>query len=225
MASVSMKFIPPDREGLVALLIYECDNKLGPFNRIERIDDIGTYPGYIDNWTTDKADSEISWFSIQWIDDKGAESPMSVPIQGGVSTVVGKVTERVLQRDHSLDAHIVVQEAEATIETYTGEDPYSLDPDALGYRKLNGMVYLVLARVTLWRLVQSSSVSDVQVGLVRMSSRTNVGGKSSVQDLFDIANQELGINTSFIAEMQRVRDRDGVPAYGQSSTYILILEP
>lgn len=225
MASIRLDFIPPADENIVALRVFEGTVALGPFLLIERTVEVGTFPDYISSLLTDNASDPNDWFCIAWEDDAGLVGEKSPPVKGGTQTLVSQVVERVMQRDRDLTKPVVIQETEAALEMYLGSDPYLAAPDLLGYRKLNGMVYLVLARSILWRMAQVSPVSDVQIGLVRMSSRGGTANKVDVQELFDLANSELGLNTSMVLELQRVRDALNRPNYGQNRSLVMVLEP
>lgn len=202
MPSIPLQFIPPDVEDLVALNIYESANALGPFIKIETVNDIGVYPTYIDNYTTDLATSEDDWFAVDWTDAKGAVTPKSAPIKGGTTTLVDQIVSRVRQRDSSVSVQVVAQEAEGAIEKYLGVDPYTVyDPTVFSYSQLNGITYLVLARTFLVQSAQSSDVSSATLSLV--SFRTESGTKKSVdvQALIDLAADELGISSSRVLQM------------------------
>ena len=203
MASVPLKFNPPEEEGLVALLIEEGPSDVGPFVQIEEVLNVGTYPDYIAEYTTDDAVSAVNWFRIRWRDDKGAHTPYTSPMQGGTTTLVAKVKDRVKQRDPSLVDAVVYQEVEAIVAEYFGvEDPY--DPTlTASYKVLNGLTYLALARSYIFRLIQAGDLESAQLGLVKF---TNSKGQGTVDidALIDLANVNLGINTSRILQMEDI---------------------
>jgi hypothetical protein len=201
--SVSLEFVPPDQPEIVALRIFEATSSDGPFAQIERTTEIGTYPAYISRYTTANANSADDWFAIQWEDDKGALSVMSAPVRGGVPNLVQVVTDRVFQRDPALDKAVVLWEAEGVIEQFYGEgvDPYTAEVP--GYRKLNGLVYLTMARCYAFEsAVESESVT---IGLVRLQQSGTA--QKNIDGLIELANQALGWNTSVVLQMRDIRQR------------------
>lgn len=209
MADISLEFSPPTDPNIVALRIYEAPTQLGTFVQIERTEDIGTYPEYISYYSSDDATSQTDWFAIAWEDAIGNVSPMSPPIMGGTNTLVGKIVDRVLQRDTSLNRAVVIQEAEAAVESFFGKDPYSVSeaddiPAGFQYRTVNGLVYMTLARSILADLVQGTSVQSATMGLVSFKSESGSQRKVDIQELVDLANKELGLGTSIVLDMERI---------------------
>jgi hypothetical protein len=207
MASVPLVFNLPAEEGLTALKIYESTSADGPWTLIETVTAIGTYPDYIHEYSTDNATSAENWFSISTVDQAAVESDLSVPMKGGTQTVVNMVTERVMQRGTMLDESVVIQEAEAVIEQYFGQDPYTVDPAKVSYSVLTGLTYLTLARTFVVEQVQATSgggaADSWTAGLVSMKSGTNATQSSQVSFdwLMKQAASLLGIGTSRVAQM------------------------
>jgi hypothetical protein len=120
MASVYIDFVPPDRPGFVKLLIYESPDADGPFVLIETVTEIGTYPNYLTQYSTDKATAVQSFFAIRWEDEKAVQTEMSEAVQGGTESLVGIVTSRVMLRSSGMSENVVVQETEDVICEYMG---------------------------------------------------------------------------------------------------------
>lgn len=205
-ASVFLNFTPPDREDLVKLYIYESDDSDGPWTLIETVvpPALGTYPDYISHYTTNLAGSNLHWFSIQWEDSKGAKTQQSNAIQGGTSTLVGEIVDRVMARDNSLDEQVVLAEAEALIERYFGTDPYTVDPSTVGYATKNSLAKMVQAKSMYSFLVTSTgSSSSWAAGLVSMKSSTTEVTTSLeiIKSLLAEAARELGLQVSVVAQM------------------------
>jgi len=215
MASVPLTFVAPDIEDLVALLIYEAPEQDGPFALIETVEDVGVYPGYIDNYTTDQATSTSDWFAIRWQDAKGAESPLSVPIRGGTTTVVASLIRRTRERNAGLDTRVIQQEAEAATERYFGQDPYTVDLADVSYRVLNGLVYLVLARCLTVQQSQGSA-DRVTIGLTTIASQSGATvSQKAIDELLALARGELGIDQSVVLQLTAI----------ENVTTTMILEP
>lgn len=206
MASVFLEFVPPTRDGVVKLYIYEAPSATGILTMIEEVDEIGAFPAYISAYTTDLATSKDDWFAIQWEDDKGAKTDISMRVQGGTQTLVGKVTDRVLQRDPSLSEVVVVQEVEGAIAEFYGDsiDPYSINPADVGYKTLSGIVYLALARSYIFAEAVDSG-GGWSVGMVSMRSTST----KNIQALIDLANSQLGTGTSVVLQMASINRRCG----------------
>lgn len=226
MPSVFLQFIPPDREGFVKLHIFEAADATSALAEIEEVDEVGTYPNYISEYSTDQASDNSHWFAIQWEDSKGVRTAISARIQGGTETLVGEVVKRVRQRDSQIDENIALHEAEAVIEEFFGRDPYGVSDDDLPagrkYRILEGLTLLALARSYLSSTAAASAASSlsdinsVTIGLVSLKSGTVSNTSTvekvvlSVQPLIETANSFLGINTSVILQMQAIRRRRGL---------------
>jgi hypothetical protein len=205
MASVFLNFTPPDREDLAKLHIYEADAQDGPWNLIETVEGapLGTYPEYISFYTTENASSNVSWFAIQWEDEKGAKTDISNAIQGGTETLVGEIVDRVLTRDNTLDEQVVLQEAEAIIERYFGKDPYTVDPDSVGYYIKNALAKIVQAKSMFSKFATSSSggTSGWTAGLVSMKSGNSQSSIDTIQYLLEEGARELGLKVGIVAQM------------------------
>lgn len=207
MASIALEFIAPDMPDLAELQIYESANQSGPYTLIETVTSIGSFGNYIENYTSTFATSLDNWFMIQWQDSKGAQSKQSTPIKGKTQLLIGRIVDRVLQRNVALSPQVVAQEAEAAIEVFFGADPYTVDDDNLAtgrkYQIINGLTYMVLARTMLVRLIQTGSLQSATLGLV---SFKNISGqqKLDIQELVDLANKELGIDQSVVIDMERI---------------------
>lgn len=210
MAKVRLDFTPPSEPDIAALHIYESVTQGGPYAPIERVTDIGAYPSYISYYTTLLATSATNWFSIAWETTAGIVGPQSAPIQGGTDTLVNQIITRVRERDSSLDERVVTQEAEAAIQMVLGDqvDPYDPTLD-LSYRKINGLVYLVMARSVIARAIstQTGSIESATLGLVSFKSQNGTQQTVDVQALIDLANKELGIGTSFVFQLASVEQQ------------------
>src|SRR5215831_20111161 len=126
--SVSLEFIPPDEPDLKALHVYESPTSTGTFNSIDSTASIGAYPNWITRYTTALATAITDWFAIAWENTAGVVGELSAPLQGGSTTLVSELVNRVLLRDPTLNHIIVGQEAETAIaEYYNVSNPYSID--------------------------------------------------------------------------------------------------
>ena len=205
--NVPLTFVPPDVEDLVQMKIWEAPAADGPFAVIDTVDNIGSYPTYIDNYTTTLAISETDWFALSWVDDKGAETELTQSIQGGVKTLVSEITERCLQRMPRLSLQVVTQEAEGSIQVYLGEstDPY--DPALLentSYRERNGLTYMTIARTLMGEMLMTSAVQQAQMGLISFKAANTTQLLKNVQDLMEMAEADLGISGSRVLDMTRI---------------------
>lgn len=203
MATAALRFSPPEQSGIVALHIYESPTAAGPYNEIERVTAVGSYPGYIDSYVTAQAASASDWFAIAWEEGGGVVGQMSVGVQGGTQTLVGEVIERVLQRDGSIDENVARQEAEAAIEQWAGStfDPYSTDYD-VSYTQLNGLVYLTMARCYIFSSA-SGATESATLGMVSMRSSSTTASNANTDALINLANLALGLNTSRVLQVAR----------------------
>lgn len=201
---VTLRLVPPGDPGWVALHVYEAASAAGPWTEIERTTEIGAYPNYIDTFTTSEAVSRTDWFAIAWEDSTGALDSMSAGIQGGTTTVVGEIIDKVTQRDNSLSDDIVRQEAEAVVESYAGGDPYVVDPTTVSYRKMLGLVYLTLARCYVFAEVVGGE-EGATIGVVKLQQSATQ--TRNIDALIDLANRYLGISTSRVLQVVDVRRR------------------
>lgn len=224
---VPLSWIPPDIPDLAKLYILEGPSATGPFVSIETITSIGTYPGYIDHYTTALATSATDWFAIQWEDGVGAKTDISAPIQGGETTLVAEIVKRVRERDSGLSLQVIQQEAEGAIESYFGGDPYDPDlVDTATYGQKNGLTYMVLARALMSTVVASIAASlnvdQATIGLISFKSGTSTssGTKTtsfdSIQKLLDMANALLGLTGSRVLQIADICRERG---------WELVLEP
>jgi hypothetical protein len=219
MFKIPLTFVPPDVENLVEMKIWEGATATGTFSTIETVTEIGSYPTYIDNYTTDQATSETDWFALSWVDDKGAETELTQAIQGGVKTLVSEITQRCLQRMPRLSLQVVTQEAEGSIQVYLGEstDPY--DPDLLdetSYRQKNGLTYMTIARTLMGEMLMTSAVQQAQMGLISFKSANTTQLLKNIQELIRLAESDLGISGSRVMDMERI-----LPLYGGQDWRIL----
>jgi hypothetical protein len=216
---IPLTFVPPDVENLVSMMIWEGPSSDGPFVVIETVTDIGSYPTYIDNYTTDLASSPTDWFALTWEDDKGAETELTQAIQGGVHTLVAEITQRCLQRMPRLSLQVVTQEVEGTIQTYMGEmtDPY--DPtleSTVSYRKKNGLTYMAIARTLMGEMLMESAVESATMGLITFKAANTTQMLKNIEELIAMAEADLGISGSRVIDMERL-----VQVYGGQDWRIL----
>jgi hypothetical protein len=211
MASVHLNFLQPQIPDLVKLTIFEAPAADGLFSPIEEITNIGVYPDYISEYTTDDATSATDWFAIQWTDSKGATTDMSAPRQGGVDVLPAIIVERVLLRDPTIKEGIALQEAEAVIQWYyKGADPYAIDPADVTYTILSGLTLLTMARCYVSAMASASQADSWTAGLVSMKSDTSTGSaQRNWQDLLSLANTLLGISMSVVAQMKAIEIAGG----------------
>jgi len=222
MPSVTLKFTPPEDDNIAALRVYEAADAIGPFTLIERTTSVGIAPDYIDEFTTTLAVSKTDWFAIAWENVGGDVSDLSVPIKGGTNTWVGEIVKRVMERDSSQNMNIVTQEAEAAIES-VGVDPYS-DVAGARYGQLVGLTYLVLARAIIATAVVTTSgganVSSATLGLISFRNETSASAVTKAQAdtkaLIDMANNYLGISTSFVLQLEEITAELGISSYDHS---------
>lgn len=204
--SIPLEFIPPNEGDIETLHIFEATDKLGPFSEIEVVTEIGTFPNYIQRYTTEQATALDNWFSIQWGDNKGGVTQMSAPVRGGSRGLVQEITDRVVQRDPSIDKVIALWETEGAVEWYFNADPYGktkADIDShKTYRVINGLTYLALARAYIGMAATHSGVEQAQIGVVSFRTQAGVRAQVDIQQLIDLANKELDLNTSLVMQMQ-----------------------
>lgn len=207
MASVPLRFVPPDVPDLASLKVWESSAKDGTFSLIDTVTEIGDYPDYISSYTTDNAVLATDWFAISWTDIGGAETPLSAPLQGGETTLVAQIMQRVRERNPNVNLNVAQQEAEVAIQYYFGDnvDPY--DPalvDQVSYRVLNGLTYLTLARTLIAELLTHAEVNSATVGLVSFKTASSKALLDNLQELIDIAELDLGISGSTVLDLKRI---------------------
>lgn len=207
MASVPLRFTPPEIENVVKLKIWESPTIDGTYSVIEEVTGVGSYPEYISHYTTALATSKNYWFAISWVDDKGADSDLSQPMQGSTETLVGKIVTRVMQRDASVSVNIATQEAEAAISKYFNViDPFSVNPATVSPSVLSGLVNLTLVRSYLTRIITASGSSSKWVaGIVSMDDSSNTKGQvANIEALLRLANADLGLQYSVVLLMKEI---------------------
>jgi hypothetical protein len=224
--SVALEFVPPTDEDIVKLRILEAPAKTGPFVQIEETTAVGTYPTYINNYTTALATSKTDWFAIQWVDSKGAESPVSAAVQGGSSTLAGEIVNRVMLRDPTLDENVVMQEALASIEMYYKVDPTTVPLADASHAELSGLTLMTMARSYIFTSASSSQSGDQYVaGLVSQKAGSSSSSSGNLQDWIDWANKFLGTNYSVILLMEEIEIAGGtasIPSMDQSRLIVEI---
>ncbi len=203
--AVELQFLPPDTEQVITLHVEEATSSAGPFAEVQTFP-AGTFPNYIDVAIVTNAASPTDWFRIRWEDSSGGLTPYSAPIQGGTSTVVGEVIDRVILRDPGVNHTIIGQEAEASVSWYYGvDDPYSILASEANPRILSGLTTLTLARVYTGQLITQSTSTKWTAGLVSMDSTASSSSAwNNIQKMLEIANRELGRNVSVVALMKEV---------------------
>lgn len=206
MAAVTLEFMAPLDNDIVALRVYESAVKTGPFTQIDRTTAIGTYPDYISEYSSNLATASDDWFSIAWENSAGSVSPLAAPVQGGTSSLVGIITDRVLLRDPALNKNVVEQEAEFAIGTYFNQDPFAVDPDTVSYQVMRGLITLTLVRSYLNQLITTSQSNKWTAGLVSMdtSTGTATAAEKTIDRLIDLANADLNRNYSVILLIEEV---------------------
>ena len=207
MASVPLRFTPPEIEDVVELKIWESPTQGGTYTEIDSVTPVGSYPDYISHYTTQNATSKFYWFAISWVDSKGAETDLSQPMQGGEETLVGKIVTRVMQRDPTVSVNIATQEAEAAISKYFNVvDPFSIDPATVSPSILSGLTNLTLVRSYLTRIITSSgSSSKWTAGIVSMDDSSQTKGQvANIEALMKLANADLGLQYSVVLLMEEI---------------------
>lgn len=213
MATVSLDFIPPSDPDIVAMHIYEATAQDGPYAEIERVTAVGTYPDYITRYVTRVAANGIDWFAIAWENAAGQVSELSAGVQGGTSTLVGIIVQRMLLRDSSLDETIAAQEAEAAISDYFAVvDTSTIDPTTVSPKILSGLTNLALARSYITKQITSSATNKWVAGIVSMDNSSSNSAKSTetIKALIDLANRDLGRNFSVILLLKEVAVAGGM---------------
>lgn len=213
MASVRLTFLPPEGEGITKLHVFESPTATGIFNEIDVTSAVGTYPNYIDHYTTILASSPVYWFAILWEDAGGAKSDLSAPMQGGTSSLPGILVSRMLLRDQTLDELVAAQEAEAAISDYYNTlDPYSIDPLLVSPKIISGLTNLALARSYITAQITSSASNKWVAGIVSVdnSSSNNAKSADAVRALIDLANRDLGRNFSIVLLLEEVAVAGGM---------------
>jgi len=213
--SVALEFIPPDEPDLYALHVYEATDSAGPFSEIDVTQAIGAYPNYITRYTTANATATTDWFAIAWENTANVVGELSVPMQGGTSTLVSEIVNRVMLRDPTLNQIIVSQEAEVAVSEYLHtQDPLSVDPDAVTLKILSGLTYFTMARSYIAKAVSFASTSGGKwvAGLVSLdlSAASKKGSYwDNIDKLLQAANLELGRSYSVVLLLQEIEVAGG----------------
>jgi hypothetical protein len=213
MKSIRIDFNPPRDRGFEELKIWQSTTATGPWQLIETVTEIGAYPDYISDYTTDQAGDNAAYLAVEWVDDKGASTDLSNPLQVGTEKLVGEIVNRVMQRDSTLDENVIFQETEAVVEDYFDVDPYSLDVSYANYKTITGLTYLVLARSLITTQITQAAAANfdsVTLGLVSIksgstSSQQQTNLRNYLDQLLELANTNLGINTSVILQMEAIQ--------------------
>lgn len=225
MASVPLDFTAPDWPNLTIMRIYEAPAQGGPWTEIEEVTPVGTYPDYISRYTTNMATSELSWFSIEWEDNKGAKSPLSNPIQVGQNSLAAEITSRAMLRNPNLNEMVVYQSAQGVIATIYGD--VIPDPDDVPYDTLDGMTMLTMARTMIFDVATAAAAGNVSkftAGLVSMETGSTSGSSTgdpfkTVDALIKAANALLGVDYSvilFLKEIEIAGGLAGIVSWDQS---------
>jgi hypothetical protein len=211
VAKLTLNFLPPLEPNIVKLHVYESPTQAGSFAEIEFSTDVGVYPNYISRYTVQNANSATDWFAIAWEDSDGIVSDLSEPIQGGTTTLVQILIDRLMLRDASLNENIAAQEAEAAIaEYYNVIDPLTVDP-AISPRILSGLTFMALARAYIARMVTASQANKWSAGIVSMDVSTATKTSwDNIDRLIEMANKELGRNYSTILLLKEVEVASGM---------------
>jgi hypothetical protein len=203
MASVYLRFVTPDVDDLVTMNIYEGTDPAGSFHLIESVTNIGIYPEYIDNYTTNAAASNANYFCIEFIDNKGASTNLSAPVKGDVSLAVSEIQQRVLERDNRIDERVALQETESALQwAFPGYDPYDAAL-TLTYVEKRGITNLTLAMCYLTEMAHTMGGSWVAgVVSLKVSDQAIKMRAEAIDKLILWANRDLGTNFSMVAYLQ-----------------------
>ncbi len=199
--SVVLDFVPPEIPVFTKLHIFESATQAGVPVLLETVTvDPASYPT---RYTTALATAENYWFSIQWEDPDGGKTPLSYAMQGGTYTVVGKLINRVMLRDPSLNEAVVAQQAEWIVSmVFNTQDVYNVDPDTVTLAQYEGMTMLIMGRTYAASIYTSSTGGSYTAGLVAEKSDSSVQTSTdAIQYLIDQANALLGLNYSIIMMM------------------------
>jgi len=206
MASVALKFLAPDDPDITRLYIYESDTLDGLFSPIEVVDDIGDFPNYIREYTTNLANDENNWFSIQWEDTKGAKSDPSIAVQGRTDTLIGEIVQSMQLLDPNIGDNAAAMIARATAEKYFGRSVVAIDPETVSSSKLYGLALFSLASYHMVATsLRSGTAQKWVAGLVSMDSGSS-SSQASVDPkaLFNEAARWLGVGGARVAQMEAV---------------------
>jgi hypothetical protein len=207
MASLILDFVPPPTTEWTTLEVWEAATKeTAPGTLAQSFPVSPPYPTRI---VVTTANSPTGWFSIRWGGAGGLFTPFSDPIQGGTDTLVGKLINRVMLRQPNSDENIVLQVTEAVVSEYFGtQDIYSIDPETVSYKVMEGLTLMIMAYTLISEMGQSASSSSGTgwtAGLVSMKASTDSTVKSSwdsIDRLLARAQALLGVGFSRIAQME-----------------------
>ncbi len=208
MASLILDFVPPEYPGFNALKVFESATQAGaPGVLIQTfVVTPGAYPTRI---VVTAATSISDWFTIQWQTAEGVTSEFSQPIQGGTTTLVGILINRVLLRQPTANEIIILQATEAVVaEVFNVDDPYSVNPELVSAQYMEGMTLFIMARNLMYGIAASSSSSSGSgwtAGLVSMKATTADTAKVSremIEWLLREAARLLGMSYSRIAQLE-----------------------
>jgi hypothetical protein len=202
--SVYLDVVPPTETDVMTLHVEEAPAKVGVFVQIQTFP-AGAYPEYITRVTVTTANSLTDWFRIRWENTSGAFSPYSMPVQGGTSSVVAQVVDRMMLRDPTLNENIAVQEAEAVISFYFNVlDPYTVDPATVTPSQLSGLTMLALARCYVVNMLTVGQTQSYTAGLIQQNTGSVTKQQGNIDGLITMANRLLGISTSFVALIEEI---------------------
>jgi hypothetical protein len=203
--AVELQFLPPETDDIVTLHVEESPTKTGVFSQVQTFP-AGTSPDYITEAVVTNALNTNDWFRIRWEDSSGGFTEYSDPVQGGTTTLVAKIMNRVILRDPGVNERIAGEESEATVSWYYNvDDPYSVDPIIANPKTLSGLTLLTLARVYIGRLITQSTTGKWSSGLVSMDSSASASSAwKNIQGMIELANRELGRNVSAVMLLEEV---------------------
>lgn len=199
MVAVSLDFIPPQEEGIVALKIFEGPRPDGPLDLIEIVSDVGAYPSYITRYTTENAISRSDWFAISWEDAKGGEYERSEPVQGGTISLVAILKDRIQVRDPLIPERVAVQECQTVIEQILRDpDP---NPANVTSKQLTGMTYLAMALCYIGLSRSTGNVQKFTAGLVSLQTGAAASTDKQIDYLIKQAQKLLGISGGRVGQI------------------------
>lgn len=210
MATVILDFVPPEHEGYTTLQVWESATEQtapGALAQSFAVDPVN----YPTRMTVTNAASATNWFSIRWLDAAGGATPYSDPIQGGTTTLVGILVNRIMLRVPSANENIILQTVEAVVAEVMGtSDPYSVDPATVSYRLMEGMTMFAMGRALMYEMAESSrstTGSGWTAGLVAMKSDSGSSveiNRGTIDWFLKEAARLLGLSYSRIAYMDIV---------------------
>jgi hypothetical protein len=152
---------------------------------------------------------------------------MSAPMQGGSTSLVSEIVNRIMLRDPYLNPTVVGQEAEVAVSEYFSADPYSIDPDTISLKILSGLTYYTMARCYVIQATYAVTSTAghgskwvagiVQLDQSQASSVKNTAGIwDAIDRLLKLANVELQWNVDVVLLMQ-----ENPPGSGLTLTNVL----